>query len=404
MFEKSEKITETSLIKIIDVISTFDADLGGTEIYNPIKIALEFENIKNYPRNIFLLTDGCVSDSISIYDIIKRNTHKGFVHSLGIGDGCSSSFIQDVARFGRGNSELISEESDMSEKVVGLLKSTMKPFLTNFDISFDKNIVDFIIPDPETISMIKINEPLNFFVFLNKNFRDVKETSFKMTYESNPENKKVTENIVCQINDSMMTNDLLHKFGIYKLLKEQEEIELKKIKSDSLESMLKGLQKKEIDLALNYKILTEKTSFICLIKEKTNLNKKITVPVYESDSGGYSNEKIRNLKSILNSAYYQIRNQEEELLTSALEYQHKELHVYKIINDQKQILHSFGGVEKWKLEIMYDITSNELIFSEDPYFQGDWRIILEINRDRLTKHFTFQMIKDSYNTQFFKDG
>jgi len=37
-----------------------NADMGGTEIYNPLAYCLKTPIIENYPKNIFLLTDGNV--------------------------------------------------------------------------------------------------------------------------------------------------------------------------------------------------------------------------------------------------------------------------------------------------------------------------------------------------------
>ena len=37
--------------------------MGGTEIYDPLKKLLNQENIVGYPKNIFILTDGGVSNT-----------------------------------------------------------------------------------------------------------------------------------------------------------------------------------------------------------------------------------------------------------------------------------------------------------------------------------------------------
>ena len=40
-----------------------EANLGGTEILNPLRNLLEQKPKENYPRQIFLLTDGSVTDT-----------------------------------------------------------------------------------------------------------------------------------------------------------------------------------------------------------------------------------------------------------------------------------------------------------------------------------------------------
>jgi hypothetical protein len=62
LFPKSRKYDKYSLKEAISEISGYTADLGGTEIFEPIKDVLCMkERIKSYNKQIFLLTDGDVS-------------------------------------------------------------------------------------------------------------------------------------------------------------------------------------------------------------------------------------------------------------------------------------------------------------------------------------------------------
>jgi len=140
------------------------------------------------------------------------------IYTIGIGTGCSDEFIEHVARLGNGQFELISDNEEMNVKIISLLKASLTPMLRDVALSYDQNIVEFLVPDPETLQFVKINEPLNFFVFLNKKFQNDKETTFVLSYENSNENRTIQETLVCKINDSMVTNNLIHKFGFYKLL------------------------------------------------------------------------------------------------------------------------------------------------------------------------------------------
>ena len=52
-------------------ISYFEANLGGTEIYEPMRYELGKEQITGYPKNIFLITDGQVYNEDAIVNLVK---------------------------------------------------------------------------------------------------------------------------------------------------------------------------------------------------------------------------------------------------------------------------------------------------------------------------------------------
>ena len=58
--------------------------MGGTEIYNPLSFV--FDNLAllpGLPRNLFLLTDGAVTNTNSVLDLVKRNKDYCNVYTLG---------------------------------------------------------------------------------------------------------------------------------------------------------------------------------------------------------------------------------------------------------------------------------------------------------------------------------
>jgi hypothetical protein len=51
---------------------SMDADLGGTEIYNPLQKICKTKAFPGYPKQIFLLTDGDVSDTEGVIALVGR--------------------------------------------------------------------------------------------------------------------------------------------------------------------------------------------------------------------------------------------------------------------------------------------------------------------------------------------
>lgn len=75
-------------------INSMDADLGGTEIYNPLRYAIDELKASDYDKKrIFLLTDGQVSNSSSIVQLARNSNEKARIHTFGIGSGCDKNMV-----------------------------------------------------------------------------------------------------------------------------------------------------------------------------------------------------------------------------------------------------------------------------------------------------------------------
>ncbi|XP_043937298.1 von Willebrand factor A domain-containing protein 5A-like [Protopterus annectens] len=122
LFQKSVKYNQTSLDFAMEKIKTFDADLGGTNIFAPLQDIFSKSLKKGYSRQVFLLTDGEVFCPAEIIEEVKKHasTHRFF--TLGIGEGASTFLIKGVARASHGKYDFIIEKDRMQAKVLRCLK------------------------------------------------------------------------------------------------------------------------------------------------------------------------------------------------------------------------------------------------------------------------------------------
>ena len=67
---------------------------------------------------------------------------------------------------------MITEAKKIAEKVIFLLQASISPVMDNFKFKFDKSVVDYMTPGPETKVNVLKNEPINMFVFLNEKFNE----------------------------------------------------------------------------------------------------------------------------------------------------------------------------------------------------------------------------------------
>ena len=76
LFPTSQPYNEENLEKACAYVNSIRADMGGSELLEPLKALLEQPLQTGYSRNIFLLTDGDISHPDTILDHLRVNSQK----------------------------------------------------------------------------------------------------------------------------------------------------------------------------------------------------------------------------------------------------------------------------------------------------------------------------------------
>merc|ERR1712213_121672 len=144
LFEKGSNIYDDhSLEKAKAHVEKMEANYGGTEIHAPLKSIFSQSSIQGYARQIFLLTDGAVSNDNQIIKLVRSNSKSSRVFALGLGSSASRHLVKGVARAGNGTSIFSNLNEDLRPKVVALLKNALMPALTDLQIlwnGIDNNV------------------------------------------------------------------------------------------------------------------------------------------------------------------------------------------------------------------------------------------------------------------------
>jgi hypothetical protein len=74
LFQKSMDYNDSSLQKASTAVERMTADLGGTEILEPIRVILEDHADPEYARQVFVLTDGEVGNTDAILSLVRERT------------------------------------------------------------------------------------------------------------------------------------------------------------------------------------------------------------------------------------------------------------------------------------------------------------------------------------------
>ncbi|PRP82718.1 hypothetical protein PROFUN_09980 [Planoprotostelium fungivorum] len=117
--------------------STRKADLGGTNLYDPMREILSQPPKEGYSRQIFLLTDGAVSNTEQCIGLATTASHDTRIFTFGIGNSVDRRLVGEIARKSHGGWEMI-DAKNMNEAVMRQLNRAMKPAATKLKMSWGK--------------------------------------------------------------------------------------------------------------------------------------------------------------------------------------------------------------------------------------------------------------------------
>lgn len=79
MNPQSIAYSQSSITQACENVQYFQADMGGTNIYDALKKAFDMPAKKGFPRFVFLLTDGDISNTNQVLQLIDKNGEKARV-------------------------------------------------------------------------------------------------------------------------------------------------------------------------------------------------------------------------------------------------------------------------------------------------------------------------------------
>jgi len=118
-------------------ISKLSADMGGTELKAPLKHALT-ANRTEWSRNVFVITDGQVSNTDELVSLIAQHRSNTRVFSIGIGSAVDRSLCRKLARAGAGEAKFVSldRSGDMKSSVLRQLGRAMQPVISDVKVDW----------------------------------------------------------------------------------------------------------------------------------------------------------------------------------------------------------------------------------------------------------------------------
>ncbi|KAF9638775.1 putative von willebrand domain containing protein [Lasiodiplodia theobromae] len=137
LWPRSQSYSQASLEEAIRHVESFDANYGGTQIFEPLKATIE-NRYNDMELEVLLLTDGEVWDQETIFKYLNTEIHEKKqpirVFTLGVGPDASSALVEGVARAGNGFSQAVGNNEKMDNKIVRMLKGALSPHVTDYSL------------------------------------------------------------------------------------------------------------------------------------------------------------------------------------------------------------------------------------------------------------------------------
>ena len=261
LFPTSRPLTDQTLEAAKSLVAKVDSNLGGTELLSPLQDILQQPLAVGKPRQVFVITDGQVSNTREIISLVNSEVRSSRLFSLGIGASADRHLVKGISRVGAGTAEFVSLGEKISGVVVRQLKRGLQPCLQDVNIDWGDSCTDSQ-QGPEHCQAPALTPPLydGSRMILYKLWESEARLAGRVTITAKtPEGDLQVELEISE--DSYTEGDLVHKMFARKMIQDLEE------RHD-------GEDKEEVkavitDLALRYNLSSRFTSFIG-VNEKAN--------------------------------------------------------------------------------------------------------------------------------------
>ena len=136
LFPKSRVYDDASLAEATKHVEELDADMGGTEVLPALEHVLQAEPLKGLPRQLFVLTDGEVSNTDDVIALGRKHSGHARIFTFGIGAGASHHLVKGLARAGEGEAEFIAPGERIEAKVLRQLARALAPALSDVKVDW----------------------------------------------------------------------------------------------------------------------------------------------------------------------------------------------------------------------------------------------------------------------------
>ncbi|CAF0989570.1 unnamed protein product [Rotaria sordida] len=162
LLEQDEKSQDNF---IINVGTLLPADLGGTELLRPLQCLEQHSPEEGRARQIFLLTDGEISNVNEVLNLCRSMATSTRIFSFGLGHSPSRSLVKGLARATNGRFVFIPPKTSVDVHVGEQLQKALQSSITNVQVEW--NLGTNVMSAPTKIPPVYANDRLIVYALTN---------------------------------------------------------------------------------------------------------------------------------------------------------------------------------------------------------------------------------------------
>ncbi|XP_077334603.1 von Willebrand factor A domain-containing protein 5A-like [Lithobates pipiens] len=253
LFMESMEYTQETLEAAVDKVNQMSADLGGTEILEPLKKIYKTAGRPKHPRQVFIFTDGEVGNTQQVISEVQRNAHSHRCFTFGIGEGASTALIKGMARVASGNYDFITGKDRLQPKVLKALKCALQPTIKEISLNWTlpPDVEQNLVSQAPTV----IFQGQRSIVYVQ--FKGKLEKEARVSLQYNYKDEIVTNELQFPLKTSNVERPTIHRLAAKNLISFLE--------SDSEES--EEVKKRILETSLQSGVVSSLTVYVAVNKD-----------------------------------------------------------------------------------------------------------------------------------------
>ena len=351
-YDENPKVyNENNIKKSKEIINKLKADLGGTNIYNPLNDIYNSDKIYekiNLPKIIFLLTDGEIDNKNETLELIEKNSDKFSIYSIGIGNNFDQDLIKNAGIIGKGDYNFCSDIKNLNAVIATEINNSINPYISDFIIDTplsEKNLYHF---NYENI-IIKNNKIINFGYILKKNEDINNPINIDIKYIKNSRNIKNEKKKEIKKNYKLNSYEIPNGDELFKLILNNYIIKNSKL-----------TENEKLNLSLKYQILNETTSLFAEIEFSDTITEEMKTIIIGNKENNVIVSQQNRYKGLVGSSC------KSSPLTSSISKQSSGFsfgisNIFKSVGDSIKNLFSFKMNQTQSNDIMTTINTQNFV-------------------------------------------